>query len=512
MKKKENAYFVVLLGVFLVFGWIGGLMMLYKDVGWIPPMFIHLFSFVLLFIVFPFIYSRCMYSFLCFMFYKTRVQLLLLAISFIWPWPKYKISRLEIIAFSAVSLRVLLLSIYSMAKHNLFKHFNTGHNIEVLQLEKYLLYATDKITKTDLQKDLTIEEFYKKGKPVDLPFIEIFNKWKRTDETVGSVLEEYGYGLGESLRIPNRPRLTPVMDEVDGSISVASLLNEFTPEDANNLFSLISYGERTRIQYCTFQETFRQISLERNNLYIAIKDCRRLISHFKGFLLIVEGILLFIVFTISMNMQNLFLETFFSFVLINAIIPGSISFFESFIFLLISHPYDTGDRVYIRGENMIVKKVGLFSTCFVTWSGVYIIIQNSVVSKFPVVNIRRSISQYWAIDLPISMECTNESILNLKKRLQWYVEEEKMLSGLIFSPISIEKGNSIHIRLLVRKNSNFQNGFFTVTNFTKCIACIIRIVTEEGLYYKPPIARKRVTEDFIKSMIDTQKDLAQSIK
>ncbi|KAI5159475.1 hypothetical protein NEAUS03_0334 [Nematocida ausubeli] len=512
MRLEENAFFVALLGIFIAANWVVGLVLRHVGVDWMGLLMVHIISATALFGVFPLLYKRCKHSIPCFIFYKIRLQLFLLGLILEWPWPEHSTGEMYIVILCDTAVRTLLLILYSTAKRNLLKDFSTGHNLEVLQLEKYLLYAMDKIGLHELQQDLKIDTFYKKGKPEELPLLDIFKKWRRDEETEGSVMEEYGYGLGESLRVPNRPRLTPQMDDVEGSISVASLRRVFSPEDANILFSLISYGERSRIQYSTFKETFRQISLERTNLYMAIKDCRRLLSHFNWFLCIVEGILIFIVFTISMNMHNLFLHTFFSFALINAIIPGSVSFFESFIFLLISHPYDTGDRVFIKGENMIVNKVGLFSTCFTTWAGVYTIIQNSVVSKYPVVNVRRSISQYWTIDLPISIECSNESILNLKKRLQWYVEEEKMLSGLVFAPMGMKDGNSVQIRLLVRKNSNFQNGFFTLTNFTKCLACIIRIVTEEGLYYKPPIARKKVTEEVLASMIEAQHDLAKKIK
>ncbi|EIJ89626.1 hypothetical protein NEPAR06_1241 [Nematocida parisii] len=512
MRLKENVFFIVLLGVFALANWGIGLMLMNTESRRETVLLVHLISAITLFGVFPLLYRRCKYSIPCFVFYKIRLQLFLLGVITEWPWVEYSLHGMHIVVLTDTAVRALLMVLYATAKRNLLKDFSTGHNMEVLHLEKYLLYATGKITQEELRKNLKIDTFYKKGRPEELPLLDIFKKWRRTDETEGSVLEEYGYGLGESLRIPNRPRLTPQMDEVEGAISVASLLDVFSPEDANVLFSLISYGERSRIQYSTFKETFRQISLERTNLYMAIKDCRRLLSHFNWFLCIVEGILVFIVFTISMNMQNLFLQTLFSFSLINAIIPGSISFFESFIFLLISHPYDTGDRVLIKGENMIVNKVGLFSTCFTTWAGVYTIIQNSVVSKFPVVNVRRSISQYWTIDLPINIECSNESILKLKKRLQWYVAEEKMLSGLVFAPMSLDNGNAVHIRLLVRKNSNFQNGFFTLTNFTKCLACIIRIVTEEGLYYKPPIARKKVTDEFLTTLLEGNSDLAKKIK
>ncbi|KAI5184317.1 hypothetical protein NEHOM01_0062 [Nematocida homosporus] len=389
--------------------------------------------------------------------------------------------------------------IIGVTRVSLFRTLNTGHNLEVLQLEKYLLYGTGEISRMELAREIGLERFYARGMPKPLPLASLFRKWCRTEQTTGSVYTEYGYDLGESMRIPNRPRLTPDQDaeEVEGAISVASLLGEFDDRDANALFALISYGERSRIRYSTFMETFRQISLERTNLYYAIKDCKRLLRHFKRFLAVFEVVLVFWVFSIALGMRNLFLHTFVSFVLVHAVVPGSVSFLESFVFLLVSHPYDNGDRVLVQGVNMLVKKVGLFSTCFCTWSGEYIVIQNNVVSKCPIVNVRRSISQYWAIEIPVSFECDNEAILNLKKRLQWYVQEEKMLTGLIFAPTSIDAGNCVRIRLLVRKNSNFQNGFFTLTNFTKCLACIIRIVTEEGLYYKPPIARTRVPDQFL---------------
>lgn len=383
----------------------------------------------------------------------------------------------------------------------MFYTLSTGHNLEVLQLEKYLLYAAEEIPYTNLCFEITLERFYRRGMPKTLPIKEIFSKWCRTDSTEETVLNEYGYGLGESLRIPNRPRLTPVMEEVEGSISVASLLEEFGAHHANALFSLISYGERARIRYSTFLETFRQISLERTNLYCAIRDCKELLRHFQRFLQFIEGTVLFLTFTLAMEMQSLFLHSFLSFLLVHVVVPGSVSFFESFIFLLVAHPYDNGDRVIIKGTNMLVKKVGLFSTCFSMWSGEYVIIQNNVVSKAPIVNIRRSISQYWMIEIPVCFTCSNEAILNLKKRLQWYVQEEKMLTGLIFAPDSVDEGNSVRIRLLVRKNSNFQNGFFTLTNFTKCLACIVRVVVEEGLYYKPPVARRKISDECLQELI-----------
>ncbi|KAI5171288.1 hypothetical protein NEFER03_0647 [Nematocida sp. LUAm3] len=486
----------------MVMGYIGGLVLSVTMRKWINEVFASFITGIamasLLLIASPLVYreGRCTKILPYYLFHHLRVHLLGLAILIGMPSGVAR-ERWFLLLLGWITLKAVLQTIYNYTRKSMFKSLNTGHNLEVLQLEKYLLNGVGELPSYKLDTEISLESFYRRGSPKALPLLQIFKAWCRKEKTEGNVYEEYGYDLGESLRVPNRPRLTPVMENVEGAISVASLLESFEPFHANALFSLISYGERARIRYSTFTETFRQISIERNNLFYAIKDHRRLLNQFHRFLTLIEGILLFMTFTITMGMKNLFLHSFLSFALVHAVIPGSVSFIESFIFLLVSHPYDNGDRVLIQGSNMLVKRVGLFATVFCTWSGEYVIIQNNVVSKLPIVNIRRSISQYWLLEIPISFECSNASILKLKKRLQWYVQEEKMLTGLIFAPDTLDQGNAVKIRLLIRKNSNFQNGFFTLTNYTKCLACIIRILNEENLYYKPPIARHRVSDKYI---------------
>jgi len=509
---RWSFFLVGLVGTAQILNTAGFLLLNKKSVDLKSVLVNWLLSFLLLFFILPRVYGKGASPVPCFVFYRVRFRLFALCCLLTYPFAISERFSLLILGFFSLSMGIFLQTVYGLSRRHIFKALNTGHNLEVLQLEKYLLYSTSETTRAQLDTDETLESFYKRGPPKPLPLLEIFNRWKRSEETDGSVFEEYGYDLGESLRIPNRPRLTPEMEDVEGAISVTSLLREFSPEQATHLFSLISYGERSRIRYSTFSETFRQISLERNNLYHAIKDCKRLLNHFHSFLLGVELFFFFALFFITVKFQHLFLNSFLYFTAMHVMLPGSISFLESFIFLLVSHPYDNGDRVYIKGQNMVVRRVGLFDTSFITWAGTYVIIQNTVISKVPIVNIRRSISQYWSITLNLSMNCTNEALLNLKKRLQWYVKEEKMLSGMVFAPDAIEDGNSIRVRLLVRKNSNFQNGFFTLTNYTKCLACIIRIVSEEGLYYKPPIMRTKITDSVIEEMLMSGNNIAQEVR
>jgi Mechanosensitive ion channel len=414
------------------------------------------------------------------------------------------IKGIELALLFAIVLRTVLKGVYFYTKKTIFKDLASGHNMEILKLEKYILYSMNEITLHQLNAgDLTLNSFYKRGRPKDIPVLQIFEKWSSRDvEGDNEILNEYGYDLGESIRIPNRPRLTPEHESAtEGAVSVPSLLNTFLPHQANELFEIISYGERARIRYTTFSETFRQVSAERSALHRSLDDYKKLLTTFRRLLLLVEGILLFLLVTLAADMRNFLLNALLSFFLVYLIVPGSMSFSESFIFLVLAHPYDNGDRVLIRGENMVVRRMGLFSTSFDTWSGQRVIIQNSEISKLPIVNIRRSLSQYWTIKVPALLSTPPSAIDNFKRRLRWYVSEEKMLTSAIFAPEEIIDNNTLLIKVLVRKKSNFQSGFFTLTNFTKCLACVVRILIEEKIYYKPPVMRARATDSFFAGIL-----------
>lgn len=464
---------------------------------------------ILLLSIRPLVKGRVRASMWIYSVYKTRLFFcfLFFLMTLVRTYAIEKKTELVIAVVSAIAARLVLKCMYYYTKNMLHGSLATGHNVEILKLEKYLMFTMSAMTRQEMNStEMGLVSFYKNGPPKAVPAVEIFEKWSRREEEGDAVYNEYGYDLGESIRIPNRPRLTPETDSVvEGAVSVDSLTNMFSPQQANEIFDIISYGERTRIRYDTFCETFRQVFAERSSLYRSLKDYRTLLRSLSRLFLFVEGVFCFLVFTLVTGLRNFFIHSLLSFCLVYLVVPGTMSFCESFIFLVLAHPYDNGDRVLINGENMVVRKVGLFSTSFDTWAGQRVIMQNSVISKLPVVNIRRSLSQYWTITATVLLSCPSSAIANFKKRLKWYVEEEKMLTNVIFAPDEIVDNNKLVVKILVRKKSNFQSGFFTLTNFTKCLACIIRILIEEGLYYKPPILRTRPTDDFIDSLIQTAK-------
>ncbi|KAL7413512.1 Mechanosensitive ion channel-domain-containing protein [Mrakia frigida] len=64
--------------------------------------------------------------------------------------------------------------------------------------------------------------------------------------------------------------------------------------------------------------------------------------------------------------------------------------FDAIIFIFVTHPFDTGDRVFIGTENLVVKKLRIFSTLFQRVDGTEAFYANSLLSAMKIINVRRS--------------------------------------------------------------------------------------------------------------------------
>lgn len=84
--------------------------------------------------------------------------------------------------------------------------------------------------------------------------------------------------------------------------------------------------------------------------------------------------------------------------------------FDAIMFLFVTHPYDTGDRVFIGTENLVVKKVGLFATVFQRSDGTETYYFNSQLFNVFITNARRS-------------DCTTE---NMTMEVGWKTPLEKL--------------------------------------------------------------------------------------
>lgn len=99
--------------------------------------------------------------------------------------------------------------------------------------------------------------------------------------------------------------------------------------------------------------------------------------------------------------------------------------FDAIMFLFVTHPYDTGDRVFIGEENLVVKKVGLFATVFSRSDGTETYYFNSQLFTKFITNARRSDKTTENLTLQVAWKTPLTKLDALENYLnQWLSTEE----------------------------------------------------------------------------------------
>jgi len=101
------------------------------------------------------------------------------------------------------------------------------------------------------------------------------------------------------------------------------------------------------------------------------------------------------------------------------------SAFDSIMFLFVTHPYDTGDRIFIDLENLVVKRVGLFATVFIRSDGTETYFFNSQLTSKFIINVRRSGKTFENLTMQVAWTTPLKKLDALEKCLNnWLSTEE----------------------------------------------------------------------------------------
>lgn len=267
-------------------------------------------------------------------------------------------------------------------------------------------------------------------------------------------------------------------------ITVSSLQRHFYEKDALEIFRIISFDRGIELSYKIFAENVRQINNERTNLYKSIDDLYELMFRVK-----LGAILLQTVSCVSLLF--LFLETgtfitmlclpFFLFLLLPSLERVSSSIF----FILVSNPFNSGDRIFLDGENMVVRKISLLSTRLDRWNGENVVVSNQKIAQSTIYNIMRSISQQWKLDLVVPSSTGKEKIDFLRSSLKKFTVSEKVFLAVSMNCSEIVDSKFIRISIIVKHKRNYQNGFFTWVNHNKFMKKLIVFLKELEVKYIP---------------------------
>jgi small-conductance mechanosensitive channel len=101
--------------------------------------------------------------------------------------------------------------------------------------------------------------------------------------------------------------------------------------------------------------------------------------------------------------------------------------FDALVFVLITHPYDLGDRVEIDGKYLFVESVGLWTTVFNGPGGLKTIMTNASLAQDRIANFRRSPAESEFFNyLVLPNTVTEESVESLRKDcLEFFTEHKR---------------------------------------------------------------------------------------
>ncbi len=167
------------------------------------------------------------------------------------------------------------------------------------------------------------------------------------------------------------------------------------------------------------------------------------------------------------------------------------NFVESLIFLLVTRPYDMGDRVRFNGGiTMFVHKMDLYTTTFERNDGTYVTYRNAVLAAGEIRNEKRSGYATIQVQMDISMDATPEQLEAMNGAVVNYVRNrpQSWRSGVIeFHIYSLNpERNSMSVAFWLRHRHPFQNGTAVFGDTSLFLLFVSRLFKKMGIRYSLP--------------------------
>lgn len=132
--------------------------------------------------------------------------------------------------------------------------------------------------------------------------------------------------------------------------------------------------------------------------------------------------------------------------------------YKCFVFHLISHPYDVGDRVIIENQENVVVRIDLLYTTFKNNNNRIAYIPNTSLFDKKIDNIRRSRNQYEEITVFIDQNTSYQKLDELKQKIESLCKEkEAIFAGYAYIRDAIRAEDKLQVIFALKHNSNFQN-------------------------------------------------------
>ncbi|KAF8528910.1 Mechanosensitive ion channel-domain-containing protein [Hysterangium stoloniferum] len=196
-------------------------------------------------------------------------------------------------------------------------------------------------------------------------------------------------------------------------------------EDAFKFFDEDNNGDISRAEIKT---KVLKVYKERRALSRSLRDVNHALKTLDLIMILIAMIILFF---ISLSIFNVgigsSLSSFYTIGIAASFIfkSSASNVFDAVMFIFVTHPFDTGDRVFVDDENLIVKKVGLFATMFSRQDGTQTYYFNSQLFTKFITNVRRSGQTFENATYQVAWRTPLEKLDQLEKCMNdWLATEE----------------------------------------------------------------------------------------
>ncbi len=166
-------------------------------------------------------------------------------------------------------------------------------------------------------------------------------------------------------------------------------------------------------------------------------------------------------------------------------------FLASCIFVLVKHPFDVGDRVYVygnagvlmKGDDFFVKEISLLYTEFKKMGGQIVQAPNSYLNTLFIQNMRRSGGLAEGVPLTVKFGTTLDQIDELRQHLLDFVKAEKReyQPNILTEIRDVVEAHSVNLNVVFFYKSNWQNELLRLQRRNKFICALMISMQEVGI-------------------------------
>lgn len=236
-----------------------------------------------------------------------------------------------------------------------------------------------------------------------------------------------------------------------------------TTAEANEAFEVFDSDRNGDISMTEMRNTIVEVYKERRFVAKSLEDTSSALGQLDFIFLIIAFVIIafeaFAIFDIDISKT---LTTFYTLAIGASFIfkESAQEIFDSIIFLFVTHPFDTGDRICVDDSVMVVQKMSLLSSQFLLWDNTQIFINNALLSTKFIMNYRRSGYQWECVTMHVAFDTPLEKLDAAQADLTHWLQTEpdRMFEpSTAIVPQTIDYMRSIKVTIGMTHRANWQD-------------------------------------------------------